>query len=63
MVIPCEKGGWRCSWPACPLECPGRHPPPSNEVRTSRAGDRVTDIETSLLEAGETWRSASPRRS
>ena len=24
MRVPCEKGGWHCNWPACPLDCPGR---------------------------------------
>lgn len=27
MLVPCHhKGGHECSWPACPLDCQGRHP-------------------------------------
>jgi len=24
MLVPCSKGSHHCSWPACPLDCPGR---------------------------------------
>lgn len=28
MQVPCHKGGHQCSWPACSLDCTGRHPKP-----------------------------------
>jgi hypothetical protein len=55
MVIPCEKGP-QCNWPACQLDCAGRHPmplPTQDEIAAATIYDDDDDDDCDCVDAVE----------
>lgn len=56
-VIPCHRGGHHCEWPACPLDCDGRHSEPTDLKEARKRKEREAYGQLVLQKFGEMERS------